>query len=318
MKRFVCLIGVLAMLFTLAACKGGDKPEGNDPTSVPETEVPATEAPATEVPATEAPTNDPGGETETGYADYCVELTPNERLTADIDFDGVDDTIWFTAGEPNEWDERDYTLKVVLGSDPEISAVYTCSYASNASVWLADTAVWDSRLDVLMTFAHDGSDWSSVAMRVSDNGSRIDTFNYYGRVMISEEFPFTSNLGFVFSRRADVLGTMMLGAYFTICEDGFCPMSDYSYPENEEALVLKRAMTAKVLDETGRPTDEIVLEQGDAVIPIQTDLINHVIIKLADGRLAWVELEIRDTDYEYRILLNGIDQDEFFDLFYSD
>lgn len=331
MKRIISFIGVLAMLLAVTACTRGVSPAVNTPTKAPATEapateVPATEVPATEVPATEVPTSEPThqpekvpfGDPVTGYVDYCVRLDGNEPFITDIDFDGLDDTVLFTVGELNEWGERTYKLTVTRGADPDDPAVYTAENAYDCTAWVVDTAVWDSRLDVIMTFVQDSNDWTTAAIRVSDSGTRIDKFVDYAQVVISDEVTFTSNLGFIFSRRSDVLGTRMLGAYFKIAADGFCPISNYQYPEDAEPLALKRGMTVTVFDGTGRPTEEVELNAGDWVIPVSTNLSNCVIFRLSDGRMAIVGLEIRDTDTEYTILINGIDQDEYFDLFYAD
>ena len=67
MKKLICALLVIAMLFALAACKRQEEPEAVN-TEAPSTEAP-TDAPATDAPTAE-PTEEPAERPSMAYADY--------------------------------------------------------------------------------------------------------------------------------------------------------------------------------------------------------------------------------------------------------
>ncbi len=319
MKKLIALIIAMSMAFALAACTNSPAPSANVPTEAPEMTGEPSEAPETTDTSEEtaAPDQTEAAGEITGIRDYCMPLKIDEEFTTDLDFDGIEDTVLLRLDRKDEYD-ADYTIIVTRGADPEHPAEEQITNVYEVRAWVIDCDETDSRLEVIWTDEYDSNDYSCGALRVVDSGDRIVSFGDGLDISIDEDHPFTSNLGFYASCRTEVLGTSYLPAWFKVSSDSFVNICDFSYGEDAEPMTLKRSITLKLLDDAGRPGEEVTLNEGDSLIPFETDLINEVTFKLDDGRLAIAELEVRITEDEFGVYLNGINQDEYFDIGYSD
>ncbi|MCR5808009.1 MAG: hypothetical protein K6G56_00450 [Clostridiales bacterium] len=313
MKKLIALIIAVSMALALTACTSSPTPSANVPTEAPVVTEAPTEAPE----ETAAPNQTEASEEITGIRDYCMPLQPDEEFITDLDCDGLEDTVLLRMDRKDEYD-ADYTIIVTRGADPDHPAEEQITNVYEIRAWVIDCDYTDSRLEVIWTDEYDSNDYSCGALRVADSGDRIVSFGDGLDITIDEDHPFTSGLGFYAFCRTEVLGTSFLPAWFTVSSDSFVNICDFSYGEDAEPMTLKRSITLKLLDDAGRPGEEITLNEGDSLTPYKTDLINEVSFMLDDGRLAIAELEVRITEDEFGVYLNGVNQDEYFDIGYSD
>lgn len=321
MKKALSLIVVFVMLLTLAACTPGVHPTVS-PTDGAQTEAPAaTDDGAATEEATEAPTEEATEAPVTGSVDYCMALTPDEALTCDVDFDGLDDTVLLETVSKNEYDEYEYKLVLTRGADAENPKEYDVERCYDCFAWVIDSDASDSRLEVILSFVQDSDDWTSAAMRVNDDGSDVSVFEDWVSIGISAECPFTTENGFAVSRQTDIFGTTYITANARVTAKGFEILTDYAYPtEQDEELFareLKRDMDVVILNEDGSEGESYTVPAGEKVIPVRTDDASFLDLKLPDGRLGRVTVEVKTGD-EWGIYINGVNQDEYADMPYAD
>ncbi len=324
MKRVIPIVLALLFVVTSAGCININVPAKptEEPTEAPFTEEP-TEAPTEEPAVTEAPTEEPVV-TEppelTGFADYCTPLDINKSIGLDLDFDGIEDTV-FIKKYDGDYDDN-YDVNITLGKSPSKTHTYTVEDSYDLSAWVVDCDPSDKRLEVLFTFAQDSDDWTSVALRVNKNGSGIDEFHDYVQISGTIKKEFTSEKGFPILKMTDILGTHSIGGYNTVTQYMFEKTSDeyfyYGYPEIYVELEKKFEVT--ILNDDGSLGETVTLKKGAKLYPCATDNSTYVIVELEDGRKARIEVEYHSYPYyeDWGIFLNGINQDDLFDILYAD
>ena len=326
MKRFFALLLALMLTLGLAGCL---KPAGpaSGPTDAPSSAEP-TEEPTdepTEAP-TEKPTEAPTEAPVTGIKDFYALVEPNSSLTVDLDFDGDPDTVSFSAGEPNEYDEYDSTVTIIEGDGSESSFAIDRAYITRLIVLDCDET--DSRLDIVACWCQESDDWSAMGFRISELGSGVVTYEGGFGFILPADYDFHSEKGFRVFCRADVLGTYDLDVYYTLTAEGFKSTDDlylfpiYEDPDIEPRLTLERELEVKLL--TGEPYDftetgeTYTIPVGADIYPFCTDLATYVIVRFEGDRYGLAELAPRTGEDEWGYLINGIDQDEYGQIPYAD
>lgn len=287
------------------------------------TEIPFTEAPQyTDVPQfTSAPEITPVPPTDppaaTGIPDYCVKIAPNTTITADIDFDGLPDTIKFKLVE-GEYDYEGY-VKVTRGANPDSSYKHEIDYCYDAQVYVVDCDPTDSRLEILINYVYDSEDYTFAALRVNDSGSRIKEFECWYALCISEDDPFTSEDGFPVQAQCDVLGTRFLDAYCKVTSKGFEPSTAFYFGSGDwiGEMEVKKDLPAVELYDNGYLGNNIVIPRGEIILPAFTDMESYVVIEREDGTFAYMDISYGHDD-DWGVYLNGVNQDEYFDIMYAD
>lgn len=342
MKKLIAVFLVLAMLLPLSGCIRLESvlealTETDAPTSAPEaTEAPSeTEAPATEEPAateipTEAPTEEPAP-TEAPTAEpvpsrgcFCDQLQFNVTYRYDLDFDGMPDTLYIERTVKDEWVEE-FVLSITLGCAPSEPFTYTVSSMNGLDAYVMDCYPDDGRLEIMLSWDEMSYDWTTVAFRVIDGGTAIQGSQEYFGVWPELVREFSEEYGFIAVAVTDILGTHDVSAAWKIAGSGFVMTSDdYVYSLTGESeydwIRLKKKLNVELIDEEGNVTGKKDLKKGDYIEPVSTDCATYVVVRLEDGRLARIEIEVR-TWAEYGdncgIFINGRDQDYYADLNYA-
>lgn len=319
MKRYISIAIIITMLFALCACAATNKP------AVPgeQTEQPtwaATEAPSeepTEAP-TQEPTQEPTGEPQlAGIEDFCKPLDVYGENSFDIDFDGEDDQLSFKGEVINEWDDKSFELSVVTAAGVEKKLEISLCYDLYA--WIVDCDPTDSRLDIILTNIFESDDWTTYVLRLNDAGTDFIVAEDWFEVSSDIETVFTSEGGFPVIDRTDILGTRHVTANMTMTEEGLKLVSDeYLYIGSELEIELIKDLPLTALSEDGAFGQEYKAKAGTVIIPYATDMTSYVKVKLPDGRIGVMNVEIVSTDTEYGIYLNGVNQDEYAQMPYAD
>ena len=318
------LVGAICVLDPAASAKAESEAMSAevDMTEVPALQAAATEAANGDVPdGTEETTEQPSA--VTGIADYCVSLKPNEPVMVDIDFDGVEDRVLFKQEPASEWgDYYYYTIIVNLGGDEanEIKYGDECVRIEGCA-WIVDCDTTDSRLDILISSADPGGDWSSAACKLNDERTGFNTVTDWVCIYISDDQPFSTENGFCATRQSNVLGTRELRANMTVTKDGFAALTPYYYENPNDAYspyTLLRDMKVFIVGNNGVTDEEFIIKAGETIAPFCTDLNSYVDVSFADGRTGRVALECHNYDDDYGIYLNGVNQDEYAEIFYAD
>lgn len=327
MKRVLPILLVLLLTIASTGCITINLPPKD--TEVPTEEPVVTEAPTEEPVITEAPTEVPTEEPVetkdpfaiTGFEDYCEVLEIEEDNILDLDFDGLEDTVFIERSKADDYDDR-FDITVTLGCDPFGHYTYTVDYCYDFYAWVVDCDPEDSRLEILFTFAQDSDDWTSVALRVKDEGGEIAEFESGFTISSSLETIFHTQGGFMIYEETYIIGTSTLIAFMTVTSDGFQLVDEdytyWGYPENWEKLL--KNFEVRILNDDGTLGDTVVVKKGAYIKPYMTDMTTYVIIELDDGRMAKVNVELHEwPDYDdWGIYLNGVNQDELFDVIYAD
>lgn len=304
MKRIITGIFVILLALSFAACCRPDSPvPADEPTAAP------TEAPAAE--PTEVP------EPQTGVLDFLTKVEPDTQVSIDIDYDGMEDRIAFREDEGGKAE-----VEISRGADIAHVFTYEVPYSYGVTMWIMDCDPTDSRLEVVITYVQDSDDSSSVAFRVNEEGTWLDTFESGMAVTIPDGYLFEHEAGFPVSIRTEILGTCFVEGSCTVTADGFKLVSEGClYPVTEgysRELELKRDMELEIVDETGSATGEsVTVPAGESITPYSTDLESWVCVKLGDGRIG--RAAVAEATGESRgWLINGIQQDEYADIPYAD
>ncbi|MBO4384684.1 MAG: hypothetical protein J5854_04615 [Clostridia bacterium] len=342
MKKFLAILLVIVFVTALTGCSklikildvlNETEAPAEDVTPEPAATAAApTDAPEVTLAPSEEPTGDPN-ETEAPPADpsFVRILEPGVALGADLDGDGLEDSVMITREAISEWGDYEYVLKILLGADPENTYVYVVEYCYECSACVLDCYPDDGRMEVLISYVHSSNDWTTVAFRVINDGGLIDDFTEYFGVTEEAMRAFTTEDGFEITEQTDVFGTRMLHARMKITYRGFFMVSqDYTYvwdydadPDTDEYwdITLIAPLEVEIVNDEGIVQGAYTVPVGTRIIPVQTNLDDYVIIKLPDGRLGRVQLEIRSWEVygdNFGIFINGRKQDEYAKMFYAD
>lgn len=320
MKKLLCAVLAILMLFSLAACGKAKKTDADPKTTEPaaaETAKPA------EPDETQAP--DDASAYVTGGVDYCEELKPGRVYYFDLDGDCLGDRVELRDGaELNTWCST--YLKVTFGAYPDYPAIWEAP--EDCTIWVIDSDPEDGCLEILET--DDGaSDDPESTLLVADRRGNGFTEVYGPGIRIDAEHPFSTANGFPVVDWTQLMGTSVItgrmraaynwetGWYFERVGDAFYYEDYYAVARYK----LKNDLEVNVLNEDGSVGEKLTLSAGDTVSPYSTDNSSFVVLRLADGRLAKAAAEKRSWPDSGSVLfpwaIGGVWQDLLMDLTYS-
>jgi hypothetical protein len=251
---------------------------------------------------------------------FFLEIEKGVPAYADLDGDGAEDTVLLENLGENEELECEYYVKltVTLAADPENAFVRDFPYFWLMSAAVVDFDPSDARMEIVFSTESDEMD-QTVALRLNDAGGfdlytasfifGTERSGYHG---FPAGFRFYPEEGLPMMTRTEIFGTYYLNGRFTLTGEGLAVVSDeFSYPSVWTwPLTLLRPMDVTLEDGSAYTVPE-----GAVVIPRLTDMASWAAVELEDGRLGYVEVSF---DHYHRVLINGIDQDEYAVMPYAD
>ena len=326
MKKAITVILAIFLILSLAACANetvnSPEPTGSpseaptpEPTDAP-TEAP-TPTPTATIAVTEEPTATPESSPTPnddqilkGGRDFWIALENGVTYYCDIDGDGLVDSVLFT------YSEYDPGVIITRGADPYNPYDYECG-AYWGCAWIIDSDPDDGRLEVLIT--HDGEsscDSESDVLRAESGSDEIERIRIWGGVKLGGEDPasfvFSSEEGFEIYVGTNVFGDNCLYARVRVSENGVEYLNE-EYPfSNPHEYTLKLELPVTLLNENGTEGESYTVPVGETITPVYTDddyAVTYAVVRLGDGRLAKIEIEMEQNLY----YINGIHQMEYAD-----
>lgn len=326
MKRIISCILVLVLSLALCACKTSPSAPANtdEPATEPaeQTAEPTAEAEAPTDEPSEAPTDEPAN----GADDFYALLEKDVPFTCDLDFDGADDEILVTEQATDEYGDFASTVKITRGGSKAEPYEFKVDYSYGVNVWVMDCDPEDSRLNIIVSYEQDSSDWTTAALRLNADGSDYDVFEYYCGVALPADYDYDHEQGFPGFESTDLFGTYFMDGYYTVGPDGIVSADNvfmypvYEDPDIQPELMLERDLDVEIVDsETYEPTGEsYTVPSGAAIRPFMTDLATYAVVRLEDGRLGRVSVSPANGEDQYGWFINGIHQDEYGQIPYAD
>ena len=342
MKRLLTLAVVLIMLLALAACQSTHTATA-DPTDAPATEAPeeATAEP-TEEPTAE-PTEEPAEPTDDPLENAVHfgegNFTPLDLdipMLVDLDGDGADDTVLIQKDElrrNEDYVEYYVSVTITLASMPDEPFETRIERCYDGAAAVVDCDPDDARREVIFSYDMESNDYVTYAWRVNAEGSAVDTFtagmmfgvdNYFYDGF-PEGYTFDPEEGLPCEKRTEILGTFYVEGRFTVTEEGIEDITEmYAYPEiiHDEFIIgrltLERELTLTNLDDDLNELEEVTLPVGTVLFQKYTDCESWVIVEGEDGTLYKASVRIVETDDEWGIYINDINQDELAVIAYAD
>ena len=310
MKKAITVILAIFLILSLAAC-------ANETVNSPEPTGSPSEAPTPE--PTDAPTEAPTPTPESsptpdddrilkGGRDFWVALENGVTYYCDIDGDGLVDSVLFT------YSEYDPGVIITRGADPYNPYDYECG-AYWGCAWIIDSDPDDGRLEVLVTNEGQSGDPESAIYRAISGGDEIEKL-FTGGVRLNgedpESFVFSSEEGFEVVSRSCVLGSNDLSARVRVGADGIELLSGVWTFARPHEYTLKLELPVTLLNEDGTEGESYTVPVGETITPVYTDddyAVTYAVVRLGDGRLAKIEIEMEQNLY----YINGIHQMEYAD-----
>ena len=310
MKKAITVILAIFLILSLAAC-------ANETVNSPEPTGSPSEAPTPE--PTDAPTEAPTPTPESsptpdedlilkGGRDFWIALENGVTYYCDIDGDGLVDSVLFT------YSEYDPGVIITRGADPYNPYDYECG-AYWGCAWIIDSDPDDGRLEVLVTNEGQSGDPESAIYRAISGGDEIEKL-FTGGVRLNgedpESFVFSSEEGFEVVSRSFVLGSNDLSARVRVGADGIELLSGVWTFARPHEYTLKLELPVTLLNEDGTEGESYTVPVGETITPVYTDddyAATYAVVRLGDGRLAKIEIEMEQNLY----YINGIHQMEYAD-----
>ena len=310
MKKAITVILAIFLILSLAAC-------ANETVNSPEPTGSPSEAPTPE--PTDAPTEAPTPTPESsptpdddrilkGGRDFWVALENGVTYYCDIDGDGLVDSVLFT------YSEYDPGVIITRGADPYNPYDYECG-AYWGCAWIIDSDPDDGRLEVLVTNEGQSGDPESAIYRAISGGDEIEKL-FTGGVRLNgedpESFVFSSEEGFEVVSWSFVLGSNDLSARVRVGADGIELLSGVWTFARPHEYTLKLELPVTLLNEDGTEGESYTVPVGETITPVYTDddyAATYAVVRLGDGRLAKIEIEMEQNLY----YINGIHQMEYAD-----
>ena len=320
MKKAITVILAIFLILSLAAC-ANETVNSPEPTGSP-SEAPTpepTEAPTPTPTATIAVTEEPTPTPESsptpdddrilkGGRDFWVALENGVTYYCDIDGDGLVDSVLFT------YSEYDPGVIITRGADPYNPYDYECG-AYWGCAWIIDSDPDDGRLEVLVTNEGQSGDPESAIYRAISGGDEIEKL-FTGGVRLNgedpESFVFSSEEGFEVVSWSFVLGSNDLSARVRVGADGIELLSGVWTFARPHEYTLKLELPVTLLNEDGTEGESYTVPVGETITPVYTDddyAATYAVVRLGDGRLAKIEIEMEQNLY----YINGIHQMEYAD-----
>lgn len=316
MKKAITVILAIFLILSLAAC-------ANETMNSPEPTGSPSEAPTPE--PTDAPTEAPTPTPESsptpdddrilkGGRDFWVALENGVTYYCDIDGDGLVDSVLFSEEASNEY-YRVYYVTITMGADPYNPYEYHTGETTWGCAWIIDSDPDDGRLEVLVTNEGQSGDPESAIYRAISGGDEIEKL-FTGGVRLNgedpESFVFSSEEGFEVVSRSFVLGSNDLSARVRVGADGIELLSGVWTFARPHEYTLKLELPVTLLNEDGTEGESYTVPVGETITPVYTDddyAATYAVVKLGDGRLAKIEIEMEQNLY----YINGIHQMEYAD-----
>ena len=316
MKKAITVILAIFLILSLAAC-------ANETVNSPEPTGSPSEAPTPE--PTDAPTEAPTPTPESsptpdddrilkGGRDFWVALENGVTYYCDIDGDGLVDSVLFSEEASNEY-YRVYYVTITMGADPYNPYEYHTGETTWGCAWIIDSDPDDGRLEVLVTNEGQSGDPESAIYRAISGGDEIEKL-FTGGVKLNgqdpESFVFSSEEGFEVVSRSFVLGSNDLSARVRVGADGIELLSGVWTFARPHEYTLKLELPVTLLNEDGTEGESYTVPVGETITPVYTDddyAVTYAVVRLGDGRLAKIEIEMEQNLY----YINGIHQMEYAD-----
>lgn len=306
------LILVMGVLFT------GCKPGNGDPTAAP-SEAPSNTAPASgesTADPTEKLTEEPSSAPTEPDGQSLNMLEEGQIFVCDLDFNGTDDEVSYVI---NEIDEYDSSVTVTIKLNGETFTYDEIHYAYEVNAAVIDCDSSDSRLEVVLCYAHDSGDYDTVAFRVDDDGAiAVHTlFAGFAGMVDGSNSPIIADGRISMMMSHDILATTYLYADYTITSDGFERVSDcFTYPETVEPVKVINEMPISIINEDGTTTDT-TLAVDKTVTPIETDAATYVRVITSDGDTAIIHIHF-DEESSFIPMIGDNVQHYYLDVLYAD
>ena len=316
MKKAITVILAIFLILSLAAC-------ANETVNSPEPTGSPSEAPTPE--PTDAPTEEPTATPESsptpdedlilkGGRDFWVALENGVTYYCDIDGDGLVDSVLFSEEASNEY-YRVYYVTITMGADRYNPSEYHTGETTWGCAWIIDSNPDDGRLEVLVTNEGQSGDPESAIYRAISGGDEIEKL-FTGGVRLNgedpESFVFSSEEGFEVVSWSFVLGSNDLSARVRVGADGIELLSGVWTFARPHEYTLKLELPVTLLNEDGTEGESYTVPVGETITPVYTDddyAATYAVVRLGDGRLAKIEIEMEQNLY----YINGIHQMEYAD-----
>ena len=316
MKKAITVILAIFLILSLAAC-ANETMNSPEPTGSP-SEAPTPEP--TDAP-TEAPTPTPessptpdAAQILKGGRDFWIALENGVTYYCDIDGDGLVDSVLFSEEASNEY-YRVYYVTITMGADPYNPYEYHTGETTWGCAWIIDSDPDDGRLEVLVTNEGQSGDPESAIYRAISGGDEIEKL-FTGGVRLNgedpESFVFSSEEGFEVVSWSFVLGSNDLSARVRVGADGIELLSGVWTFARPHEYTLKLELPVTLLNEDGTEGESYTVPVGETITPVYTDddyAVTYAVVRLGDGRLAKIEIEMEQNLY----YINGIHQMEYAD-----
>lgn len=345
MKKLFVLITVFAIALAMCACSKPSQ-EVSAPTAEPTeamTEAPTeeptpepTEVPTpvptaeftpepTQVPApTPMPTEVPVELKPIEGGDYFAYVRVEQPYIVDMDGDGLDDIVLIRTIDNSTEDNYDvYTIATIeRGCDPDSPFELVFSYIYDDMVYavVADCEPETPAKELIISVDVGDFDSDTYLVRLKDDGSEFESYfldacfnagsaRYWGN---DDDWTFDSSIPFDFWVSTNLMGTHYLKNQWKVTSEGVTVLNEeYAYDE-------PRAATLKQdVEVTAEDGSIVTVKKGATLTPIGTDRETYVRVQLDDGTEGILELTIDAHDYYIDYLINGVDQDELFELEYE-
>ena len=320
MKKAITVILAIFLILSLAACANetmnSPEPTGSPSEApTPEPTEESTPTPTATIAVTEEPTATPESSPTPnddqilkGGRDFWIALENGVTYYCDIDGDGLVDSVLFT------YSEYDPGVIITRGADPYNPYDYECG-AYWGCAWIIDSDPDDGRLEVLVTNEGQSGDPESAIYRAISGGDEIEKL-FTGGVRLNgedpESFVFSSEEGFEVVSWSFVLGSNDLSARVRVGADGIELLSGVWTFARPHEYTLKLELPVTLLNEDGTEGESYTVPVGETITPVYTDddyAVTYAVVRLGDGRLAKIEIEMEQNLY----YINGIHQMEYAD-----
>lgn len=262
------------------------------------------------------PTPVPGG-------DFFCEILPNVPSSIDVDGDGREDTVLIASlGEGNSWEGFEVT--VTRAADPAHPLSYITQRGGDGVAMAADCDPDDNRVEILLCIDVESNDYLTYAFRVNEAGDGLEQYeawfdSSYGKYFYEpEDLVFDHTRGLPMTKRSEILGTNYNVGRFTVTENGIEDITeeyyywDWKNPDHPPYVLLR---DMEVTLENGETR---TLHKGDTFRPYSTDHESWAKVKLEDGTIGRVEIAFGNPEYKYPVFINGVNQDEYAEIWYAD
>ena len=239
---------------------------------------------------------------------------------ADLDGDGIMEQIVIRRGI-----ERGFDAVATLSSN----GATVCKNIPITGQWSGEAVNFDpndGRTELVFCWDEESNDYITWVLRLNDTMTDFDVFTapIYANpgpgsmTGFGDGYAFYPGLGLPCGMRTEILGACWAQGRFTVTANGIEFIGPFSYNYSTESMRLKKDITVFLPDANGGWTKDFTVRAGSRVRPMYTDMETFVMVRIEGGRLARISVSFGEPEYHMPVYLNGVDQDEYFDLRYAD